>query len=133
MKMEIEKIVDQSGILLTKDAIDAGIAKQDLYRFIKKNKYEKVAQGIYTSPESWEDEDYVLSLRCPQGIFSHDEALYYHGLTDREPLQRTITIYTGYGTARLNKEGVKVFTVKIGKTRSAFGVPVRHFGKNGES
>lgn len=109
---EIERIIDSSGILLTKAAIEAGISKQYLYSFIKEKGYEQVAHGVYVSPEAWEDESYILSLRCPQGVFSHDEALYYHGLTDREPMQQTITIYTGYGTSRLVNDGVRVFTVR---------------------
>lgn len=107
-----EEIVDDSGILLTKNAIEAGISKYALYNFIRNNGFEKAAHGVYASPETWEDENYILSLRCPQGILSHDEALYYHGLTDREPLQKTITIYTGYGTSRMVADGIKVFTVK---------------------
>ena len=73
-------------------------------------------------------ESYMLYLRCPQGVLSHDEALYHYGFTDREPVQPTITIYTGYGTARLVTDGIKVFTVKkelleIGKDwiKTAFG------------
>lgn len=107
-----EEIVDDSGILLTKNAIEAGISKHALYNFIRDNGFEKAAHGVYASPETWEDENYILSLRCPQGVLSHDEALYYHGLTDREPLQKTITIYTGYGTSRMVADGIKVFTVK---------------------
>lgn len=107
-----EEIVDDSGILLTKNAIEAGISKHALYNFIRNNGFEKAAHGVYASPETWKDENYILSLRCPQGILSHDEALYYHGLTDREPLQKTITIYTGYGTSRMVADGIKVFTVK---------------------
>ena len=107
-----EEIVDNSGILLTKNAIEAGISKHALYNFIRDNGFEKAAHGVYASPETWEDENYILSLRCPQGVLSHDEALYYHGLTDREPLQKTITIYTGYGTSRMVADGIKVFTVK---------------------
>lgn len=107
-----EEIVDDSGILLTKNAIEAGISKHALYNFIRDNGFEKAAHGVYASPETWEDENYILSLRCPQGVLSHDEALYYHGLTDREPLQKTITIYTGYGTSRMVADGTKVFTVK---------------------
>ena len=109
---EIERVIDSSGILLTKDALEAGISKHLLYIFIKENGFEQVAHGVYASPEAWGDESYILLLRCPQGVLSHDEALYYHGLTDREPLQQTITIYTGYGTSRLVNDGVKVFTVK---------------------
>lgn len=107
-----EEIVDDSGILLTKNAIEAGISKHALYNFIRDNRFEKAAHGVYASPETWKDENYILSLRCPQGVLSHDEALYYHGLTDREPLQKTITIYTGYGTSRMVADGIKVFTVK---------------------
>lgn len=107
-----EEIVDDSGILLTKNAIEAGISKHALYNFIRNNGFEKAAHGVYASPETWEDENYILSLRCLQGVLSHDEALYYHGLTDREPLQKTITIYTGYGTSRMVADGIKVFTVK---------------------
>ncbi|MBQ7432361.1 MAG: type IV toxin-antitoxin system AbiEi family antitoxin domain-containing protein [Lachnospiraceae bacterium] len=108
----IEKIVDSSGTLLTKDAMDKGFSKFQLYKFIEKNHYERVAHGVYVSPDTWEDESYVLSLRCPKGVFSHDEALYYHGLVDREPIKKTITVYTGYGTSALVKDGIKVFTVK---------------------
>ena len=107
-----EEIDDDSGILLTKNAIEAGISKHALYNFIRNNGFEKAAHGVYASPETWKDENYILSLRCPQGVLSHDEALYYHGLTDREPLQKTITIYTGYGTSRMVADGIKVFTVK---------------------
>ena len=107
-----EEIVDDSGILLTKNVIEAGISKHALYNFIRNNGFEKAAHGVYASPETWKDENYILSLRCPQGVLSHDEALYYHGLTDREPLQKTITIYTGYGTSRMVADGIKVFTVK---------------------
>ena len=107
-----EEIVDDSGILLTKKSKEAVIAMHALYKFIRDNGFEKAAHGVYASPETWEDENYILSLRCPQGVLSHDEALYYHGLTDREPLQKTITIYTGYGTSRMVADGIKVFTVK---------------------
>ena len=107
-----ESIVDQSGILLTGDAMEAGISKPVLYRFIRENGLEQVAHGVYASREAWEDRNYILSLRCPQGVLSHDEALYHYGLIDREPLWQTITIYTGYGTSRLVADGIKVFTVK---------------------
>lgn len=108
----ISELVDRSGIILTANAIQAGFTKPSFYNFIKENNFEKVAHGIYASPEAWADENYIISLRCPKAVFSHDEALYHYGLIDREPLQRTITVYTGYGTGRLVKDGVSVYTVK---------------------
>lgn len=110
--LNVSELVDTSGMLLTDNAMKAGITKDALYSFIRQNKFEKVAQGIYASPETWTDDAFVLHKRCPQGVFSHDEALYYHGLIDREPIQPTITIYSGYNTKNLVQSGVKVFTVK---------------------
>ena len=56
---------------------------------------------------------YVLHQRCPNAVFSHDEAFYYHGLTDREPFVHTFTVYSGYNTHRLTADGsCKAYTVK---------------------
>lgn len=104
--------IDTSGMLLTKNAIQGDIKKDEFYRFIAANHFEKAAHGIYLSPEAWEDESFVLHQRCPQAVFSHDEALFYHGLTDREPMQQTLTIYSGYNTQKLKESGIKVFTIK---------------------
>jgi len=108
----VKKYVDSSGLLLSSVAMQAGIPKTQYYDFIRRNGYEQVSHGVYASAECWEDELYILSLRCSSAVFSHDEALYYHGLIDREPIQKTITLYTGYGTGRLMADGVKVYTVK---------------------
>lgn len=108
----LNKIVDKSGILLTRDAIHAGFSKYELYSFIAEENFGQVGHGVYASPEAWEDDAYILSLRCPKAVFSHDEALHHYGLIDREPTKQTITIYSGYRTARLVKDGIRVFTVK---------------------
>ena len=79
---------------------------------LKENGYERIAQGVYLRPDELIDESYLLHIRCPKAVFSHDEGLYYYGLVDREPMQQTITIYTGYNTKRLTESGVKAFTVK---------------------
>lgn len=117
----ISEFVDESGILLTSDVLEVGFSKPSFYKFIEDNGFEKVGHGVYASPEAWADEDYILSLRCPGAVFSHDEALYHYSLIDREPEARTVTVYTGYGTSRLVKDGIRVYTVKkelleLGKT-----------------
>jgi predicted transcriptional regulator of viral defense system len=108
----ILNFVDDSGMLLTNTALKGGVRKDEFYRFIRMNHFEKIAHGIYLSPEAWEDEAFVLHRRCPKAVFSHDEALFYHKLTDREPMQQTITLYSGYNTRNLKASGVKVFTVQ---------------------
>ena len=108
----IQNCVDASGVLLMKDARKRNTSKNAFYQFIKSNQFERIAQGVYLSPDSWEDTAFVLHHRCPQAVFSHDEALYYHDLIDREPMQKTVTIYSGYNTKKLTASGVKVYTVK---------------------
>lgn len=125
---DLFELVDESGIITTSRAMNAGFSKSNFYKFIYDNDFEKVGHGVYASPEAWADENYVLSLRCPNAIFSHDEALYNYGLIDREPQKKTITVYSGYGTGRLVKDNICVYTVKkelleVGKTvaTTAFG------------
>lgn len=108
----VQNCIDDAGVLLTENARKSGITKSAFYQFVRKNKMERLAHGIYLSPDNWEDPAYVLHLRCPQAVFSHDEALYYHDLVDREPLQPTLTVYSGYNTQKLTASGVKVYTVK---------------------
>jgi predicted transcriptional regulator of viral defense system len=104
------------------DAEAHGISKADFYKYVRENGLEKVEHGIYAMPDEWIDELYIIHKRCPQAVFSHDEAFYYHGLTDREPITHTITLYSGYNFHRLKKDGrCKVYTVKkelvaLGKT-----------------
>ena len=49
-----------------------------------------------------------------QGVidFSHETALFFHDLTDREPLAYSVTVKTGYNPTRLKGEGAQVFTIK---------------------
>ncbi len=112
---------EDNDILTTEMARKAGIAKYKFYHFIKENEYEQIGHGIYAAKNAWVDELKVIYERCPQGVFSHDEAFYFHGLTDREPLIHTMTIYSGYNAHRLKSDGIKVYNVKkelldIGKT-----------------
>lgn len=100
----------------------SGISKFKFYKYIRENGLEPVSRGVYSTGTDWVDELYVLNRRCPNAVFSHDEAFYYHGLTDREPIVHTLTIYSGYNAHRLISDGnCKVYTVKrelldVGKT-----------------
>jgi predicted transcriptional regulator of viral defense system len=99
-------------IITTDMALKAGMSKFKFYKFLKENGYEQVGHGIYAAGDAWIDELLVLHLRCPQGVFSHDEAFYHYGLTDREPMLHTLTMYSGYNSHRLTADGCKVYTVK---------------------
>lgn len=119
------------GIVKTAQVLENGIAKHTLYAYTKKNGMEQVAHGIYISPDAWTDAMYILHLRCGQGVFSHESALFLHDLTDREPSEYSITVKTGYNPFNLKADGIKVYTIKkelhdVGVTtmNTPFGNPV---------
>ena len=62
--------------------ISKGISKTTLAKFVEKYNYERISHGIYCSPDVWKDGLYLLQLRCPKTIFSHDTALFLLDMTD---------------------------------------------------
>lgn len=126
---QIRKISEENnGVITTADVISQGISKITLAKFVEKYKYERVSHGVYCSLDVWRDELYLLQLRCPKTIFSHETALFLQDMTDQEPLQYTVTVKSGYNATHLREEGVKVFSIKkelfelgMSKVKTPFG------------
>ena len=103
---------ENAGILQTSKALEAGISKPTVAEFVKRNAFEKVAHGIYCSPDFFPDPMYVLQQRCPQIVFSHGTAMYLQDMTVRDPLHFSVTVKTGYNPTHLKEDGVKAYTIK---------------------
>ena len=101
-----------NGILKTAQVLENGITKSTFYAYAKQRGVEQAAHGVYVSPDAWTDAMYLLHLRCAQAVFSHESALFFHDLTDREPDPYSITVKTGYNPASLQADGIKVYTIK---------------------
>ena len=102
----------QDGMLRTAQVVSAGISKPVFYDYVHSRELERVAHGIYLSKDAWVDAMYLLHLRVEQAVFSQETALFFHDLTDPEPLEYTVTVKTGYNPSKLKAEGVQVFTIK---------------------
>lgn len=100
------------GMLYTTQVIGMGISKPIFYNFIRTRKMEQVAHGVYASEDAWVDAMFLLHLRCKQAVFSHETALYFHDLTDREPSRYSVTVKRGYSPSRLKKDGICAYTIK---------------------
>lgn len=109
---EIENLVDESGMITTKNVARNNQSKAEYYNYLKENNFEQISRGIYASHDTWVDPLLIAHIRCPKAVISHDAALHYYGLIDREPSTPTLTIYSGYNTSRLKAAGYKVFFVK---------------------
>lgn len=102
----------QRGFIRLRDALKIGMTKPSFYAYAKENALMKIGHGIYASEEAWVDPIYLIHLRSEQVIFSHETALYFHGMTDREPIHYSVTVKRGYNPSRLTAGGIKVYTVK---------------------
>lgn len=125
-----------SGVLRTKDVVAANIPRAYLSAYAKQHLLENVQRGIYLAPDSIADGMYLLQSTFEQSVFSHETALFLHDLTDREPLQYTVTVKTGYNPKGLVEQGVKVYKVKkelfsLGLTelQTPFGRTVKAYNK----
>lgn len=131
-----ELFKEKNGMLLTKDITEAGISKQLLSTYVKKGYIERVGHGVYLSNDALEDEMYTLQARSKLAVFSHETALFQHNLTDRDPLNYTITLPSGYNATKFKENGIAVYYVKrelldlgmvVGKT--VFSREVRMYDK----
>ncbi|MDO5398766.1 MAG: abortive phage infection protein [bacterium] len=105
-------IAEQNGVLKISDAKRLNLSTVYLFDFIAKNNFEKVSKGIYVHPDVWTDDMYLMQLRYKQVIFSHETALYLLDMSEREPINYTVTVKAHYNTKSLKEQSVNVYSVK---------------------
>lgn len=123
----MDSIVEKNnGYLTTAEVVANGISKAYLLEYAQKRKLSRIAQGVYMSEDTWRDELYIISLRNKGTVFSHETALYLHGLMECEPLRISLTVAQKYNATHLRKRGCKVYTVtedrfELGQTTAETG------------
>lgn len=123
---------NNNGFIQTSVALKNGISKTVLSRFVKKYNYDRVAHGIYLAPDEWYDNMYLLQLRCPEAIFSHESALYFLNMTDQDGIAPVITVRSGSNAHYLGENVGTIYYVKddlfelgLTKIKTPFGNVVR--------
>ncbi|MBQ2865167.1 MAG: hypothetical protein IJE90_01440 [Clostridia bacterium] len=110
------------GIIETKVAAQHGISKAMLCKLCKEDKIHRIVRGQYILPDDMQDELLSISNRSDKIVFSHETALYLHGISDRTPFEHTVTAPTGCIPSSAIKAECKVYYIKpelfkLGKTR----------------
>ncbi len=110
---ELHSMLSQNGGTITTAQANAiGISNERMRLLVKAGELERAAHGVYVSPDTFFDKMYIVQQQRAKIIYSHETALFMHGLTDRDPISYTVTVPTGYNTARLREDGLTVFMVK---------------------
>ena len=105
-------IKKNDGLILTKDLEEKNIPREYLSIFLEEDKLEKIERGVYITPDTFNDEMFVIQQKNSRLIYSHETALYLHDLSDRDPLEYTVTVPYGYHNPYLKDENIKIHTVK---------------------
>lgn len=122
---------ENGGIIETKIATQRGISRSLLAKMCKQNKIQRIMNGQYIFPDEIQDELFSISKRSDKIIFSHETALYLHGISDRTPFEHTITAPSNHVPSTSIATECKVYYIKpelfeLGKTtlNSMAGNPV---------
>ena len=103
---------EHGGIIEAKIAAQRGISKAMLYKLCKEDKIHRIVKGQYILPGDMQDELLSISKRSDKIIFSHETALFLHGISDRTPFEHTITAPSGCIPSTAIKAECKVYYIK---------------------
>lgn len=127
-----ELISQQNGTVLSSDLKKYGIPRTYLSMMVKDGALERVGRGIYALPEAMEDEMYAMQSKYKKLIFSHETALYIHGLSDRTPMEYSASVPSGYKVVKGISERFKIYYIRkdlhqlgIAEMKTPFDNPIR--------
>lgn len=87
-----DEIKKNNNIITTSQVLSLGFSKQLLTNYVKYGLLARSRHGVYTLPDTIQDDMYTLMLRSKNIVFSHDTALFLNGLSERTPFMHIVTI-----------------------------------------
>lgn len=127
-------IQKQHGTVLSSDLDLYEIPRVYLQMMVSEGKLERVDRGVYVSIDAIEDEMFSMQTKYPKLVFSHETALYLHGLTDRTPFMYSASVPSGYKVVESVAERFKIYYIKkdlhelgVETVQSSHGNPVKTY------
>lgn len=132
---KLEKLIQkQHGTVLSADLDIYEIPRTYLQMMVAEGKLERVDRGVYVSIDAIEDEMYAMQKKYPKLIYSHETALYLHGLSDRTPFEYSASVPSGYKVVGSVADRFKIYYIKkelhelgVETVRSSHGNPIRTY------
>jgi len=110
---KIKKIAEENGgIIDNKSAASVGISRAMLSKLCKENKIQRLMRGQYILADDIQDELLSIGLRSNQLIFSHETALFLHGISDRMPFKHSVTAPSNKVPSKAIQQDCKIYYIK---------------------
>ncbi|MEG0322755.1 MAG: type IV toxin-antitoxin system AbiEi family antitoxin domain-containing protein, partial [Raoultibacter sp.] len=112
---------ENGGIISSMQAQKKGVSRTTLSHFVDKGLIARIGHGQYILSDSIEDELFALSKRSSYLVFSHETALFLHGISERTPFEHAITLPSNKRASQTLHDACKIYYVKpelheLGKT-----------------
>ena len=104
-----ELINKNNGILYANKLKEYNIDRHILKKLVDEGMLERIMHGIYASPDKDINEFWLLNKKYKNGIYSHNTALYFYGMTDRTPLKIDMTFPSNN---RVNNDNLNIHYIK---------------------
>lgn len=110
------------GLITTKLAQQNGVSRSELTLLCQKGVLQRIATGQYTYADELPDELLAIAVSEKQAVFSHETALYLHGLSDRTPFVHAVTVPSGIKPSAHVRAECKLYYINqalqaLGKTQ----------------
>lgn len=132
----IRKLCDENhGVITSAIAGENEIPSWYLSDMTGKGELIRAGRGIYMRSEGDYDEYYFFQLQNKRCIYSFSSALYLHGMTDRIPFQKEVTVYKGYNSSHITDGTIihyvskEIYETGIGIKETNYGNPVSVYDK----
>ena len=132
---KLEKLIQkQHGTVLSADLDAYETPRIYLQMMVAEGKLERVDRGVCVSIDAIEDEMYAMQTKYPKLIYSHETALYLHGLSDRTPFEYSASVPSGYKVVGSVADRFRIYYIKkelhelgIETVKSSHGNPIRTY------
>lgn len=119
----------QEGLFTTSQAADAGYSSQLLQKHLNAGRIHRVRRGVYRlvhfPPGDHEDLAAVWLWSDREGVFSHETALFLHGLSDVLPTRVHLSVPAEWQGRRLRvPPGVALHHADVAKAERGWVGPV---------
>lgn len=101
----IKQIMEENNGIVSSRMIEPLEINRQYFSILESNnEIERISRGIYQSPDIFEDSFYLFQSKYKKAIFSHMNALYFHGMTEEFPYNYTVTVPQSYHVDTVNEK-----------------------------
>lgn len=102
------------GIIDNKTAFVHNIPRWVLAKLCSDGILQRITRGQYIFFDEMQDELLSIAKRSASLVFSHETALFLHGLSDRVPFEHTVTVPSNRVPSKVILRECKVYYIKPG-------------------